>query len=112
MGFMNAEITEKRWWLAVDGNCGIDYIPTDLIDYQEAYVLVNSEEDDALEKLHALVRDYTENSKLDSAELIHGYGVRSSAAGYLDCTSWAVYTNKREAESAARKEQRECDGLE
>ena len=85
MSFMEAQITDKQWWLLIDGPCGVEALP----------------END--------LSDYTENHEAYSAELVHGYGVRSSAPEYLDCTPWAVYTNKREAMRAYRDEQRECD---
>lgn len=114
MSFMEAEITEKMEWLSIEGNCGIDYIPVDLIDLAAIRAIIDGPEDaDYAEKVLALVSDYTENRSAYSAEIVFGYGVRSSAPGYMDCTQWSVYTNKREALSAYAEERRECnDGEE
>lgn len=111
MSFMEAEVTDKMYWLAIDGNCGTEYIPQDLFSLERVKAIIDGPDDDEYaEKVLAIVQDYTDNTEAYSAELIFGYGVRSSAAGYLDCTPWSVYTNKREALAAARQEQRECEG--
>jgi hypothetical protein len=111
MSFMEAQMTGKMWWLSIDGNRGTDYIPDDLFDVESVRAIIEGPEDeDYADKVLALVRDYTENSEAHSAELVMGYGVRSSAPGYMDCTSWSVYTSKREAQSAYAQERRECAG--
>ena len=112
MSFMNAEITGKMDWACVDGH-GIDYIPADLIDLDALRAALDVEDD--YESAFEIVKDYTEAMSADQIldiSIVHGYGVRSSAAGYMDCTSWSVYKNKREAEKAAREEQRQCEGLD
>ncbi len=117
MGFMDAEMTEKQEWVMVDGDSGIEAIPSDLIDMDALRsILENDMENglrsqaDCLDDVARLVRDYVECLKVFGIEIVKGYGVRSSAAGYMDCTSWSVYTTKKEALAAARQEQRECDG--
>jgi len=111
MSFMNAEITEKMDWVRVDGD-GIAYIPADFIDLDALRAALDVEDD--YESAFEIVKDYTETraDQIIDISIVHGYGVRSSAAGYMDCTSWAVYKNKREAEKAAREEQRQCEGLD
>jgi hypothetical protein len=112
MSFMNAEITEKMDWVCVDGN-GMDYFPADLIDLDALRAALDADDDYA--SAFDLVKDYTEthdHEQILDISIVHGYGVRSSAAGYMDCTSWSVYKNKREAERAAREEQRQCEGLD
>lgn len=115
MSFMEAEMTDKQEWVEVDGNCGIEFIPAELVDINEVRAVIDNMEqnyEDSMHKLHALIRDYLESTRVFNAEITMGYGVRSSASGYMDCTSWSVYSTKKEALQAARQEQRECDGLE
>lgn len=111
MGHMQAEMTDKQFWVSIDGNAGTDHIPADLIDLAAVRAIIDGPEaTDYAEQVLALVRDYTENTKAYEASIVFGYGVRSSAPGYMDCTSWAVYTNKREATQAYNAEKRECNG--
>lgn len=111
MGFMNAEITAKMEWVCVDGD-GIDYIPGDLVNLTKLRAALDADDIDAA---FEMVKDYTNTCSVEqviSIDVVTGYGVRSSASGYMDCTEWTVYGNKREAMRAARQEQRECDGLD
>jgi hypothetical protein len=110
MPFMEAELTEKKYWLAIDGDNGIDYVPDDLFAVQEVRDILKQRKrgEDCTDSIFALVKDYTENLEARSAELVFGYGVRSTAPGYLDCTAWTVYTNLREATKAYNEEKREC----
>jgi hypothetical protein len=95
---MESQITDKQWWLSIDGNSGTDFIPSDLFNVDSVRAIIDGpEDDDYANKVLAIVRDYTENTTATTAELIHGYGVRLSAPGYLDCTAWEVFSNKREA---------------
>ena len=108
--FMEPEITDKMYWLEVNGSWCNEYIPEDIFDCEITQLkeyIKNCE----WEKLHDLIKDYTENTEIWEAKFICGYGVRSSAPGYMDCTSWTVYTNKKEALSAYRVEQKECSGI-
>jgi hypothetical protein len=126
MGFMNAEMTDRQVWMEIDGPQGTEWIPADLFGIggdsckhhliPSILALTFKEDSDGYRTLPDEITTYSENKKafraVDSIRFISGYGVRSSASGYMDRTEWAVYTNKRDAERAARKEQRECDGLE
>lgn len=108
MSFMEAEKTERQLWLSIDGNCGTDFIPADLIDVESVRAIIEGEEDsEYANKVLAIVKDYTENSSAYSAELLEGWGVRSSAPGYMDCTQWSVYTNEEEANEAYATEEEE-----
>lgn len=112
MAFMQAEITDKQHWIMVDGD-GVDYFPADLIDVGEFRKALKRNDD--MESAFEIVKDYTEtrdHKQIIDMAIVYGYGVRSSASGYMDCTSWTVYGNKRAAEQAARQEQRECEGLD
>lgn len=110
MSFMNAVITDKQYWLMIDGDAGTEYIPDMLFNTADIKKILDDENTNLDADLLPIINDYVETSRISSAELVYGYGVRSSAAGYMDCTSWSVYTNKREAESAARQKQRKCEG--
>lgn len=115
MGFMNAQMTEKQYWLQIDGRPnGVESIPDNLFSVYDVRLLLDADELDK-SALLKIVGDYTQCRKPEnifSAELVFGYGVRSSSPGYMDCTDWIVYTTKRGALLAARQEQRECDGIQ
>ena len=84
MGFMQAQMTIKCDWIAVDGPMGIDFIDADICGKSLTW---------------DSVKDYTENGKAYTIELITGYGVRLSAPGYMDCTSWEVYEDEDSAKA-------------
>ena len=104
MGFMEAQMTGKEFWYAVDGPMGVDYIPEDITGYVS---LAGWARGDAIPEA---LRDYTENTRADSITREYGYGVRSSAPGYMDCTPWTVYRAKRDAVKAYNEERRACRG--
>ena len=112
MSFMEAQLTEKQYWLVIDGSCGMEAIPEELFDVSLVSGILDSEdsEKDANARILAHVKGYLESRRIYSVELIEGYGVRSSTPGYMDCTSWTVYENLREAEEAYAAEQAECEG--
>lgn len=100
---MQVQMTAKQGWLEIDGIIGTDYVPLDhsLLDVRNVTAAVK---DGNISRAFQLIRDYTENRNAWTIRIIQGYGIRSSMPGYLDCTPWAVYTNKREAETAYRAE--------
>jgi hypothetical protein len=107
MAHMQAQMTDKQLWVIVDGD-GVDAFPADLIDVRELRKALDRE--DEYETAFEIVRDYVEThaaSRILSIEIVKGYGVRSSAPGYMDCTPWMVYRNKREAIQAHREEESE-----
>lgn len=112
MGFMQGEITEKTLWYEVDGPYGTEFIPHYLVgdSYSINELTLNSE---GYRIIPAPLSEYCLNTKAynrsDAIRVVNGYGVRSSAPGYLDCTEWAVYSSKREAEKAYRTECKESD---
>lgn len=111
MAFMEPEMTDKQWWLYIDGNEGGEYIPDDLFNVDVIRSIIDGPEDaDYAEKVLAIVQTYCRSRDAYSAELKYGYGVRSSASGYLDCTDWNVYTSKREALKAVAAEKRANNG--
>lgn len=111
MSFMEPQMTEKQWWVQIDGNCGVDCILAELVDLEKLRTLLDSTDGiPAKEDLRPLIGDYTENNQYFTIEIVKGYGVRSSAPGYMDCTSWEVYSNLKEAKSAYAQHRRECKG--
>lgn len=83
MGFMQAEVTEKQFWWEVDGPNGLYILPADYFTRKQAK------------------EQYP--GKAESSRKIKRYGVRMSAPGYMDCTEWELYTNKREAIKRAKE---------
>lgn len=96
--FMDTEITDKQAWYRVDGPCGTEVIPADVVGTIEGF-----EHDGELAPIHESLRDYCENRQAWTVELIQGYGVRESASGYMDCTPWSVYETAKEARAAAKE---------
>lgn len=107
MSFMEAEITEKQTWLEIDGNCGTEFIPCDVADLTDEEIgAFNETADDTTPgwmPIPSAIRDYCESRTAVQIDRVTGYGVRLSAAGYMDCTEWSVYATKREALAAARE---------
>lgn len=101
MAFMEPVITSKIDWLSLDTNCGIYFVPlADAnVNREQALQCLDNDDKETIKEL--LV--YTEGTELHEVEIIHGYGIRLSANGYMDCTDWGVYANKREAIKALRE---------
>ena len=109
--FMKPQI-EFGEWLEVDGACGIEAIPADLVyipkwmtpdlDYETDCM----EEDSDLRNVLDSVEGFIESDTYDvtSIQLVEGYGARLSAPGYMDCTSWTVFKTREEAEEFLREE--------
>ena len=109
--FMKPQI-EFGEWLEVDGACGIEAVPADLIgglswmtpdvDYDTDCM----EEDSNLRSTLDALEDFIESNLDDvtSIQLIEGYGARLSAQGYMDSTSWTVFKTREKAEEFLREE--------
>lgn len=76
--FMETQVTKRTWWITLVDKYGesvsmpkADYSPSDHDGYTQ-----------------------------DGTDFM-GYGVRESAAGYLDCTEWEVFDTLKEAEARA-----------
>jgi hypothetical protein len=91
MSFMQKQIIYGRW-IEVDGPCGIDAIPFD--------VVFSNPNKKTCHPTLADVKDYTENREAWSIEVRDGYGACMSAPGYMDCTPWSVYDTEEEANAA------------
>ena len=109
--FMKPQI-EFGEWLEVDGACGIEAVPADLIggvswmtpdvDYDTDCM----EEDSDLRNVLDALEDFIESNIDDvtSVQLVEGYGARLSAPGYMDSTSWTVFKTREDAEEFLREE--------
>lgn len=122
MAFMEAQLTEKQSWVVVDGDCGVEFILGELVDVAGIRGVLDCDWDslpavlvEAMrECLELALSQYCEHRRwtecFPDISVVEGYGVRSSAPGYMDCTPWAVYDTLREARSAYAAECRECKG--
>ena len=103
---------EHGLWLEIDGPCGVDVIPSDLVAGHWVWAIGDthtppaedaSEDDkDAWALMCESVSDYTENRKIWSIHYRKGYGARLSAPGYMDCTLWSVFDTEDEAREYLR----------
>jgi hypothetical protein len=115
MSFMQPEVVHGQWY-EVDGGCGTEYIPADLVGtvtvtspdgtvvkrpptVDELRGLDEPEEDEDSVRfpVPTALRDYCQNLTCWSINLIEGWGARLSAPGYLDCTEWTVWDTREEA---------------
>lgn len=134
MAPMRAEMTGRERWIFVDGNVGGTWIPTDVATLPRCPSLVSPNgwpvgeditEDWILRQIEELcpssgparaahywggildkVSDYYEGVReaVWSVKLVDGFGVRSSAPGYMDQTEWSVYESEEEAREAFQEE--------
>ena len=100
------------YWLLVDGACGTEVVPADIIgglswmalgcDYDTDCM----EEDSNLRSTIDALEDFIESNIDDvtSIQLVEGYGARLSAPGYMDSTSWTVFKTREDAEEFLREE--------
>jgi hypothetical protein len=108
---MEVEFTDKQYWLSVYTDNGYQYIPEELFEVPMSDIegLIKSHD---WETLYSMFKDYLEGDEIYEPKIIYAYGIRSTAPGYMDCTEWNIYKNKREATKAANEEQRLCNGKE
>lgn len=86
MSFMEHDYTSLTTWIVIDGTNGITYLEADTFpEIQRAINLGNDSE------AEELAIDYYDGHQIFSVELAEGYGARTSAPGYLDCTEWSVF---------------------
>lgn len=81
--FMKPIVTWGEWLIA-ETNCGTEVVPFEYIG--------------DLENVDK-IQEFVEGDEIISVESAVGYGVRLSAPGYLDCTSWAFFEKLDEAET-------------
>lgn len=115
MGHMQAQMTKKRGWLEVDGPMGTEWVDLeDLgISPEVAKSIVRSHHfAGGTSSLTAFgnIAQFFENTKAWEIKIVKGYGVRSSAPGYLDATPWVVYTSLKDARKAYAEEKRALRG--
>lgn len=104
MAFMRPEVTGKQEWAEVETGAGTWYVPFDILSTNEAKSARHGDFEPLLQ--------YTEGRQVynDQSSIKKGYGVRLSAPGYMDSTSWEVYSSKKEALKRARQMAREAEG--
>ncbi|MFO0964631.1 MAG: hypothetical protein U0793_03460 [Gemmataceae bacterium] len=96
MAFMEHDIQHSLWYL-VDGPCGSESIPHDLVGDFWPFPHVRELELGGNVPVPAELSDYCENRTCHSIRLRDGWGARFSAPGYMDCTEWSVFDTEREA---------------
>lgn len=98
--FMRADLTKKQDWYEVDGAEGGLWIPaSDVGDIGLAPGESIDDDDPRFSDVAKALRDYV-SGEIWTVELSAGFGVRSSAPGYMDRTDWCVYATEREAIAA------------
>lgn len=104
MAFMRPEVTNKQEWAEVETGAGTWWVPFDVLSTREAESAKRGDFEPLLQ--------YTEGRQVynDQSSIKKGYGVRLSAPGYMDSTSWEVYSSKKEALKRARQLAREAEG--
>lgn len=98
--FMQRQITDLQNWLRVETTHGTEFVSvadTSLFVRDSetlTHPLTDSERADA----GAKIRQYTDREP-QTWKNVKGYGARLSAPGCLDCTEWAVFDTKQDAET-------------
>lgn len=96
-GFMQEQI-EEGTWVQIDGHMGTEWIPADLVDLNEVNGLIKQlETGKQVDLTNTSLKDYSENKEAFYLEVIHGFGARLSAPGYMDKTEWTVFETKEQA---------------
>ena len=99
--FQKPQITyEKQYWLMFDTSNRTMYVNPDLfpLKFMESLEDLDLDYDGKdLDKVFNTVKDYLDaGSELYCVRMEYGYGCRTSAPGYLDCTDWSVFDTKNE----------------
>jgi hypothetical protein len=98
--FMQRQITGLQNWLRVETTHGTEFVSiadTSLF-VRDSETLTHPMTDPERSETATKIRQYTDGEP-QSWENVKGYGARLSAPGYLDCTEWAVFDTKEEAET-------------
>jgi len=92
MPFMQVQITERLPWIEIDSSGGSWVVMKSILNKVEKAAIADES------KWQETFEQYVEGSHriLDIEEKI-GYGVRTSAPGYMDATEWEVYEKAEEA---------------
>jgi len=97
--FMQRQIAGLENWVRVETTHGTEFICVADVSLfvrdseTRTHPMSDEDRDATIEK----ICPYVEGKPL-SWENIKGYGARLSAPGYLDCTEWAVFDTREEAE--------------
>lgn len=101
MSHMEVEITHKQHWYKVSTDRGTWYVPDDVPTKSRDDILNAFGESENSGTLDEMLTYIEGTEIIEAITIMYGYGVRLSAPGYLDCTGWDIYTNKRDALKAA-----------
>lgn len=126
MGFMVAEMTEFTEWLFIATNSdsvivelhetGLDADDVARINSRLRGDDPNTSKDehqDNGDQIPPELRDFVSGQWLsEELVVVEGWGVRSSAPGYMDCTEWEIFTDLEEATEAYREQVRLNNGDE
>jgi len=94
----------KDDFVAIDGRCGLYYVPTDVLARATVRFLSEAggepvHADEMPEGIRADLAQFYEGPEFETAEFLSDvYGARLSAPGYLDSTEWTVHSSEAEAE--------------
>lgn len=102
--FMQKQVEFGEWY-EVDGACGIEVVPADLVVHPPMtlgqWYEPEDENNDDTEIMGFLgtLADYIETDVelVCQVRRIEGWGARLSAPGYMDCTEWTVFVTEKEA---------------
>src|SRR5262245_60105323 len=98
MAFMEPRV-EYGDWYEVETHEGTWFIPADVVgDLSLRKGWTYTEDSKRWGDIVRAVQDYCAPGPSE-VKLIAGWGARMSAPGYLDCTEWAVFRSKREAQA-------------
>lgn len=132
MGFMQAQAVLDTW-VQIDGNSGLTSTPADIIGELPEFIRPDGADwdEDAIADHLADVYPVTSRARaaiiwrrivaqvgecyeggadsVDTVSVVDGWGIRSSAPGFMDATDWCVYTDAAEALDAYYAERLELD---
>lgn len=102
--FMEHQVTDRQWWIELDGTHGITAVPYDVlskeqIDFAESCTELpeTDEEIHSLERINDELGEYYDGT-IQSVDCRQGFGARLSAPGYMDCTEWSVFDTAKQAQ--------------
>lgn len=95
MSFMQKQVTREMRWLKVETSQGTEFLS--VFDTGLDWPNSDSLPSEKVVECCTDIAQYCEGEP-GSWENIKGYGARSSAPGYLDCTEWTVFDTAEDAQ--------------
>jgi hypothetical protein len=97
--FMQPDI-QKGEWVEIDGPQGGESVSAEYVDMAEVAALIEQlEAGNQVDLKNTSLKDFVQNDKAFSINVVTGYGARLSAPGYLDSTEWTVFDTEDEAKA-------------